>query len=184
MTAELVVVAIRGERIAAGPDALRVGVGPRRAADGLRAALLARPVDAVVNLGICGALAPDLGVGDVIVVDRWAHGSPADEDLRSSVITRLVRAGLSHQGGSALTVRYPLLRPWSKHLAHRRTGARICEMEGSALAAVCAQNDIPFAAVRTVIDDRDTRLRRAPLLAPQFLASLRALRRVARALAH
>lgn len=179
---EVWVVAIRPEAWAVGPRAFRLGVGPRRAAAGMRKLLADVPVAAVVDLGVCGGLAEHIRVGDVLLVDGWYGGPRADAALRESLARRLDDAGVIWQGGEALTVSHALTRPWSKHKARRDTGADLCEMEGRAIAEVCAAAGVPMAAVRTVLDDADSILRRASRLPGQLAASLWALRRVVRAI--
>ena len=179
---EIWVVAIRLERWAVGHRAFRLGVGPKRAAAGMRKLLSNLRVGAVIDLGVCGALAPHMRVGDVVLVDGWHGGPRADADLRASLAARLDRAEVIWQGGEALTVAHALSRPWSKHKARRDTGADLCEMEGCALAEACAAAGVPFAAVRTVLDDADSILRHSIRLPAKMTASLWALRRVARAI--
>lgn len=176
------VVAIGLEKLASGPRAVRVGIGPRRAADSLRRLLSGEPIEAVVNLGVCGALRPDLSIGDVVVIDGWTDGARPDPELRSALATHLDRRGLAWVSGLALTSPYALSHPWSKRRAFRCTGADICEMEGAALAAVCSDAGVPFAAVRTVVDDPDMVLRGPHRMVPELVRSLRALGRVARAI--
>jgi len=178
---EVWVVAIRLEAWAVGNRTFRLGVGPKQAAAGMRRLLTDIPVSAVIDLGVCGGLAPHMRVGDVVLVDGWHGGPRADATLRSSLATRLDAARVTWQGGEALTVAHALTRPWSKHKARRDTGADLCEMEGRAIAEVCATAGVPMAAVRTVLDDADSILRRASRLPAQLAASLWALRRVARA---
>ena len=179
---EVWVVAIRPEAWTVGLRAFRLGVGPRRAAAGMRELLADAPVAAVVDLGVCGGLAEHIRVGDVVLVDGWYGGPRADADLRASLARRLDAAGVIWQGGEALTVSHALVRPWSKHKARRDTGADLVEMEGRAIAEVCAEAGVPMAAVRTVLDDADSILRQVSRLPGQLAASLWALRRVVRAI--
>ncbi len=174
--------AIRLERWAVGPRAFRLGVGPKRAAAGMRRLLSDVPAAAVIDLGVCGGLAPHLKVGDVVLVDGWYGGPRADRSLTDDLAARLDAGGVTWQRGEALTVAHALARPWSKHKARRDTGADLCEMEGRAIAEVCAGAGVPVAAVRVVLDDADAILKRPVRLPVQLATSLWALGRAARAL--
>ena len=89
---------------------------------------------------------------------------------------------MTWQRGEALTVARALARPWSKHKARRDTDADLVEMEGRAIAEVCAGAGVPVAAIRVVLDDSEAILKRPVRLPMQLTASLWALRRAARAI--
>jgi len=179
----LAVVAIRMEAWSVPVPTVRVGVGPRRSSGALRRLLRHARPDAVINLGISGGLVPEMPVGQIVVVDGWVDGPRADPEVVRAMIRGLEGAGMHWRRGTALTVKHALQRPWSKHLAARRTGADICEMEGRALAEVCAEARVPFAALRTVSDGHLTVLRRPPRMLPELTLGLRSLRRGAAAIA-
>ncbi len=171
------VVAMRLEGWAFGGDVFRCGVGPRRAARRTRRWLHETRPAAVVNVGICGGMHPDLGVGELVLVDGWAGGPDADAGLLDELGAHLTRGGLPFSTGAALTVKLPLIRPVDKERGFQRSGAAVCEMEGLALAEVCGDAGVPFAALRAVSDDRNTVLRRPPRMATSLTRSLVALRR-------
>lgn len=182
MKRALVVVAIRMEAWAAAVPTTRLGVGPRRSGEALRRRLQRDRPEAVINLGICGALVPGVHIGEVVVVDGWVDGPRADGAVQRTLTRGLDSGGVTWRRGDALTVKYALEHPWSKHLAAHRTGASICEMEGRALAQVCADAGVPFAALRTVSDDHLTVLRRSPRMVPQLVRALGSLRRSSHAI--
>lgn len=186
MTAAAFVVALRIEGWAfggaAGCETFRCGIGPRRAGEQTRRWLRHAAPVAVINIGICGGMSPDLRCGHLVLVEGWIDGPEADSGLRDELAARLTSAEVGFSTGQALTVRVPLVRPSDKDRAWRESGATICEMEGLALAEACADAGVPFAALRAVADDRDTVLRRPPGMAIPLVRSLMALRRAGRAL--
>src|SRR5207249_5064744 len=84
---------------------MRTGMGPDRAAATARAAAQ-EPARAVAVLGFCGALAPDLEPGDLVVADelRGADGPVACEGA-VAVAGALQSAGVNTRRGALLSVR-------------------------------------------------------------------------------
>lgn len=144
-----VVCAVPAERRALAPlagagVALHVsGMGAEAAARTGRSVVRGRP-RALIAAGFCGALAPDLAVGDLVgaveVVDE--------------------ASGRRHRGDPALVARLPG-RPvvlTSARRVARDAGQRAqlegdaVDLESAALADVAASAGIPFAALRAVTD--------------------------------
>ncbi len=117
---------------------------------GLRASRLAahserwRSPDLVVSAGACGALAPQLAVGALVVPDvvidvaggRWAT-------------TRLPRVGAD---GALLTVDEVVESPAQKARLWVRTGALAIDMESAAIMTWAGARGVPAAVVRGVSD--------------------------------
>lgn len=146
----LVSVRPRGPRLAeglltCGDEAHRVwvltcGPGPDRARRRTREVLALGPVEAVLNLGTCGALRDDLRVGDVL-----CGASATDERGRSWPLTPL--AGLPLV--PIATVR-EVVSTVDRRDALQRAGHAICEMEAAAVAE--AAGGLPVAALKVVSD--------------------------------
>ena len=146
----------REAQILGGPDLRAVPSGGRAAA--LEAALLAAAegVEAIVSLGIGGALAPGLQPGDwVVATDIVAEGlsAPTDTAWSAAIAERLPGA----RTGAILGSNAMLTRAAEKADAHRRCGALAVDMESHAAARVAARLGLPLAAVRVISDaaDRD-----------------------------
>lgn len=82
----------------------------------------------VIAAGYCGALVPELNVGDVV------------------------------ESPHILTAERLIGDPAKKALLAAETGARAVDMESAAIAEVCAERGLPFTAIRAVSDTRDTAL--------------------------
>ncbi len=82
----------------------------------------------VIAAGFCGALAPDLRVGDIVTSPRIV------------TVDRLVAT------------------PATKSQLRAESGADAVDMESAAVEAVCRDGGIPFQAVRVVSDTADTAL--------------------------
>ena len=111
------------------PVHIRVsGIGREKARSAIEAALRESKPDLVIAAGFCGAIVPDLKVGDII------------------------------ESPHILTVDHLVGDPHEKARLAERTGARAVDMESAAIAAVCAESGIAFIAIRAVSDTSGTAL--------------------------
>ncbi len=135
-------------------------------------------VDSVINTGVAGSLSSELNIGSIVIstdavqhdVDVSALGHkrgtipgnalsvfPADGELRRSaaaaaasvvpqkrVVEGRVCSGDQFVADSA-----------KKRSLGEDFGAVCCEMEGAAVAQVCAMNAIPFVLIRAISDKAD-----------------------------
>lgn len=144
------------------------GVGPR-AAHGAACALLEEYTpQAVILTGVSGGVAPHVEVGDLVLAESLydcASGQVgaryrADSDLlalaRQVAGETLLRPVAGHrprvvEGAVGTTNRPAGKRAWGEALAAEH-GIVAVEMEGSAIARVCAERNVPFLAIRAVSD--------------------------------
>jgi adenosylhomocysteine nucleosidase len=96
------------------------------------------PVEAVVNIGFCGALDPALVIGDIVITG---------DIFRSS--------GRAFVQGTALCLDRVAVTAAEKRHLRESTGASIIEMESAAVAAKAREWGLPFCAVRAVSDTAD-----------------------------
>jgi adenosylhomocysteine nucleosidase len=117
----------------------------------------------VVTAGFCGALHPDLRVGDLVlateVIDaqgrRWPCSWPGQQPC--------ALAGAIVHRGRLLTVPTPLCEPDQKRrMGHEQTALAV-DMETAAIARWCQCHAIPFGSLRAVSDEQRTAL--SPALA-------------------
>ena len=154
----------------------RCGIGKVFAAICAEIMILKYSPDLLVNTGVGGGLAPDLGTGDIIIahslcqhdMDTSAIGDPKglvsginmiyfDSDRRAAEI--LVGAA----EGLGLKARLGRIASGDKFIASKEDKDRIkadfsadaCEMEGCAVAQVAFVNGTPFAVVRAISDSAD-----------------------------
>jgi adenosylhomocysteine nucleosidase len=106
----------------------------------------------IITAGFCGALQPDLKVGDVVVasevVDQSGHSWPATGTLNQS-------EQLKHR---LLTVDHLIAKAAEKKRLGECYQADVVDMESAAVAEMCAARGMPFLAVRAVSDTVDTEL--------------------------
>ncbi len=126
-----------------GATAIAGGPGFRRATNALRDALAHSTPTLVISAGTCGALRPQYKLGDVFAVSR------IESDL-----------GVFHP--RALPGAQAILRSQDRVAANQgekaalaAQGADLVDMEAAAVAAVCQERNIPFAAIKAVSDLAD-----------------------------
>jgi adenosylhomocysteine nucleosidase len=152
------------------------GPGPERAARAARAAL-AHGAEALVSWGLAGGLDAALAPGSVVVpsavlVDgaSFACSAAWAQAVRSAArgaASARARAGIAAvSDGNLLSVAAPRETPADKAQAAADTGAVAAAMESGAIAAAAASANVPFIAVRVVIDARGDAL---PTQAERFV---------------
>jgi adenosylhomocysteine nucleosidase len=149
---------------------LRTGIGPKRSAERLEAALqLAKPSHILV-IGYAGALDPELRLGNLVEAGKaiglklddnlpgWEHACIDGEfELMSceSAVQVAAAEGLRATKGDVLTSAHVLGNPLHKRLLHDRFHAAVVDMETAALARVALSEEIPLGCVRVVSDEAE-----------------------------
>jgi hypothetical protein len=121
----------------------RSGMGYRSAAAAAERILRRRPA-LLVSTGFCGALAPDLRAGDVVVATEVLDVASGERLPVSAEAT----AAVPGRRGVIATSPHPLTDPASR----RDVPGAAVDMESAALARAAAAAGVPFAAVRAVSD--------------------------------
>lgn len=111
---------------------VHVGIGLESAARTIRAVLAAGKPRRIIAAGFAGGLDPALRIGDTVTEDF-----PGPRDDRKRVI---------------LSLPDPLETIAEKDRAFRESGARVVDMETSALAEACDAAGVPMTAIRAVSD--------------------------------
>ncbi|GGK21397.1 5'-methylthioadenosine/S-adenosylhomocysteine nucleosidase [Deinococcus malanensis] len=153
----------------------RAGIGKVNAAM-TTTYLLTQGASRVIFTGVAGGVHPELRVGDIVVsTDCMQHDVdvraldyplgtvpgelpawPADETLRTVALQAAREVGGVHvlsgrvaSGDQFIASREGVQRLWTTF------GAACAEMEGAAVAQVCAKAGIPFVVIRSVSDTAD-----------------------------
>lgn len=123
------------------------GPGPERAGAAADAAALRHKPDVIVSTGFCGALDPNLAVGEIVAADRII-GPGGEYPAQSPATSRPHASGaLVSQDRVAVTV--------SDKRRLRETGACAVEMEASGLTPRASNWRSAFYCVRAVSDRAD-----------------------------
>ena len=118
------------------------GPGPRLAAEALQIAIeQAGPFDALMSVGLCGALDHDLKLNDICTATEVFDG---DTSWRAVTMNGGIAAPL-------LSIDRFLGNPEEKR-KWTEQGFGMVEMEAAAVAKYAAENNIPFQAVKVVSD--------------------------------
>ncbi|WP_168709991.1 squalene--hopene cyclase [Massilia sp. Mn16-1_5] len=135
--------------IAAGPGVVAVrGPGPVRVAAAIEA--LAGHGDGwagILSFGCAGALDPSLRAGDCVVASR-VDTLAADPAWTQALMERLPRARF----GALAGLDAPLATRAAKAALWQESGALAVDMESHAAALAARRLQLPFAAVRVVLD--------------------------------
>jgi hypothetical protein len=159
-----------------------LGVGPERAGASMTQILAQRSnntgnyqnnpsrgpnsrVDGVLLLGIAGAAAPDLETGSLLLASQYASDAtgqaellkPDDQMLRQAEQAAARLAMPANRGGS-VTVDHLVRETRERRLLREQHGADSINMEDYAAAAAAARVNVPFLAVRVVLDTATQRL--------------------------
>ncbi len=150
-----VVCAVPAERRAlaelAGPDlALHVSGMGAAAAERTAAAVTAQPLRALVSAGFCGALSPDLRVGDLVAPDEVRDEASGESFAPDPEMLAAAPGARGTLVSAVRLARTPADRARLDGLA--------VDMESAALARASRAAGIPFLALRAVTDETRHRL--------------------------
>lgn len=156
---------------------VRCGIGKVNAALCTQALIDRFDVDYIINVGVAGALHPDLDVNDVVIsseaiqydIDASAAGDPVGTIPRMD--TSVFRADehlvkIAEKSASELHLgnymvgrivtgdKFVASKDFKDELRKSFDGL-CCEMEGGAIAHVCHVNKVPFLIIRSISDKAD-----------------------------
>jgi adenosylhomocysteine nucleosidase len=143
------------------------GIGLAAAATAAQA-LVNSGVSALMTFGMAGALDPALKPGSVVIPCELlgADGTryPACRSWRERVAVA-VSPLCAVTEGNLLTSAQAIDTPAEKAAALRSTGAAAVDMESAAVAEIAARHNLPFIAVRVIVDTAADILPRAVVAA-------------------
>jgi len=153
----------------------RCGIGKVHAALCAQAMILEYSIDAMLNIGVAGALMEQLQIAQIVVaksavqhdIDTTPFGDPlgmisgpnivhipCDERLTALLEQAADRAGVAHICAAVATGDQFIAKLEKKDFLAQQFGAGACDMEGGAIAQCCYEMKIPYAACRAISDTR------------------------------
>jgi hopanoid-associated phosphorylase len=121
-------------------------------------------VTAIISIGIAGALAPDLAVGDVVIAERVVTANEIFET--DAKWTARLAGALPNARIGALLGRGAIAESAEiKAMLRESTGADAVDMESHLAARAAMERGVPFAALRVISDGADHSLPPAALVA-------------------
>ena len=144
-----------GDPSRAGVTLRVIGVGKRRAEAGM-AEVAAESPDAIIVIGFCGAADPALRTGDLHVAELFHSSDCAQPIAADARLTNCAKTWADERktplvGGPSVTVS-AVAGVKTKSILHAATRAKSVNMEDYWIAGIAAENGIPFASVRAVLD--------------------------------
>ena len=134
------------------------------AAEAAARALVEAGVSALMTFGMAGGLDPTLKAGSV-VLPRELISEAGTRWLASRSWRERVAAAVSPlravTEGNLLTSARAIDTPTDKTAAFRETGAAAVDMESAAVAQIADKHNLPFIAVRVIVDTAADKLPRA-----------------------
>ena len=152
----LAVVGLQREaRIVAGNDVRAViGGGDATALATRLEEALSPGLEGVISFGVCGALAPALRPGDLVVASAVRDGR--EKFQTNPAWTRAIIKHLQHAvSGSIAGSDIMLTMPEAKAALHASSGAVAVDMESHVAARFAAARGLPLAVLRAVSDGAD-----------------------------
>jgi nucleoside phosphorylase len=139
--------------------ALRSGVGIERGLEGARW-LAEEGVRLLVSAGVACGLRPDMEKGDLVVTSRIMEEGDGEEPglwesnpvFAKVACECLLEQGIPARQGTIVSVKTPLSTPEQKAELCRKTNGLVSDMESSSIARAAAEANLPFLALRVVID--------------------------------
>lgn len=138
----------------------------------------------VISAGSCGALIPELSVGDLVIPESVLDPGGQRWNVTPGVYGAVVRAAADAWTGLLLTSLEVVATPEAKAFCRHSTGASAVDMESAAIVAWASRQGCPSLVVRAVSDGAGQRVpaELASLVTPE--GKVRTGRAVALALTH
>jgi adenosylhomocysteine nucleosidase len=143
------------------------GIG-RGAAAAAAGALVEAGASALMTFGMAGALDPSLKAGSVVLPRELIAGDGTRYQACASWRARVAAAVSPLRAvteGDLLTSDLAIETPADKAAAFRSTGAAAVDMETAAVAQIAARHNLPFIAVRVIVDTAADKLPHAVVAA-------------------
>lgn len=131
------------------------GVGPKNANRATRDCLGGSKPSLVISTGVAGALTPTLRVGDVVVAREVI------DEVSGNRFSCTTLSSPHSALGTLLSVSRMITSAEEKKALAARFSAVAVDMESAAIAAVCVEHGVPFAAIRAISDTAEEVLPKA-----------------------
>ena len=133
---------------------VETGEGAAAAEKGLEALLARQDIEALLIVGVAGALSPDLAVGDLVVASSVRNEQGAVESPDATLLERALESDSVVRGG-VLSVEKIVVEPAAKQDLWQSMGGgpfQVVDLESATYANLAAKRQIPYLALRAVSD--------------------------------
>jgi adenosylhomocysteine nucleosidase len=136
----------------------------------------------LVNVGLAGAVTPELGIGDILLADEVAaEGTDVlrtDPTCTAALADRLSSHAFSFKPGRLLSVEKAVLNRDKRQYIFQHYQALAVDMEAFALLQICRANAIPFICLKVISDKWDFSLVNIPALFKNLKTARQKLTRI------
>ncbi len=139
------------------------GQGKARAAAATKFLLRSNPLF-LINMGVAGALAPDLASGDLVIpgeVTDQAEKIGLASPVKQVLDNLLGSLGVDFKKGLLVTSSETVDSPEAKIALFRASGAIAVDMEAFAMAEVCKRSRLPCFVVKAITDSQSQTIPKA-----------------------
>ena len=155
----------------------RCGIGKVNAAVCAQIMLSVFGVNEIINTGVAGAIAKGIKQNDIVIAERFVQHDVDTTAIGDPVgfVSTVNKVFFDTDKGITFRLKAAIGNKARTHLGtvatgekiHERFNASACDMEGCAIAQVCALAGVPFGAVRCISDSADDK---AHMDYPEFAA--------------
>jgi adenosylhomocysteine nucleosidase len=141
-------------QLSANTTVILAGAGPENARKA-SLELIAQGAQQLISWGCAGALAPHLKPGDLIIPETILSqdSTPlATHQHWREQLTNILEQPLKCYNGQLLEARVVISLAQDKTQQFRHSNALAVDMESAAIARIAAQTDLPFIAIRSIVD--------------------------------
>ena len=133
---------------------VETGEGAAAAEEGLEALLKEQDVEALLVVGVAGALSPDLAGGDLVVASSVRDQEGELEAPDTALLQRALGSERVVRGG-VVSVDKIVVEPAAKHELWQSVGGgafQVVDLESATYARMAVERDIPYLVLRAVSD--------------------------------
>lgn len=148
----------------------------QKAAD-LAQDLVAEGVSGLISFGVAGGLALDLKPGDLILPRVILKEDAAQIETDDAWLTALLQNEKPRSTGPLISSPVPVTNVEAKAALARDHGAVAVDMESHAIAEVALKAEVPFIAVRVIVDGADMAIPEIALAGTPFAVMKKAVKK-------
>lgn len=139
--------------------------------------LVAQDVSGLVSFGVAGGLDPSLKPGDLVLPQSILKEAEAPIETHNEWLSSLLQDENPASTGPLISSPVPVTTVEAKAALARNHGAIAVDMESYAIAEVALRADVPFIAIRVIVDGADMAIPEIALAGTPFAVMKKAVKK-------